>query len=102
MLNDAQNRKLIGKLKRALEVFEPYVFTKIAQLPYTMYETADRLETVPDATLAAVPETRPTGKTWGGEGRYCWFLTSIPHRMSWPGSRFTCTRSLAGTRLCCG
>ena len=35
MLNDAQNRKLIGKLKRALEVFEPYVFTKIAQLPYT-------------------------------------------------------------------
>ena len=75
MLNDAQNRKLIGKLKRALEVFEPYVFTKIAQLPYTMYETADRLETVPDATLAAVPETRPTGKTWGGEGRYCWFLT---------------------------
>ena len=42
MLNDAQNRKLIGKLKRALEVFEPYVFTKIAQLPYTMYETADR------------------------------------------------------------
>ena len=43
MLNDAQNRKLIGKLKRALEVFEPYVFTKIAQLPYTMYETADRL-----------------------------------------------------------
>ena len=68
MLNDAQNRKLIGKLKRALEVFEPYVFTKIAQLPYTMYETADRLETVPDATLAAVPETRPTGKTWGGEG----------------------------------
>ena len=75
MLNDAQNRKLIGKLKRALEVFEPYVFTKIAQLPYTMYETVDRLETVPDATLAAVPETRPTGKTWGGEGRYCWFLT---------------------------
>ena len=82
MLNDAQNRKLIGKLKRALEVFEPYVFTKIAQLPYTMYETADRLETVPDATLAAVP--------------------GIPHRMSWPGSRFTCTRSLAGTRPCCG
>lgn len=75
MLNDAQNRKLIGKLKRALEVFEPYVFTKIAQLPYTMYETADRLETVPDATLAAAPETRPTGKTWGGEGCYCWFLT---------------------------
>lgn len=58
MLNDAQNRKLIGKLKRALEVFEPYVFTKIAQLPYTMYETVDRLETVPDATCARNPPHR--------------------------------------------
>ncbi len=73
MLNDAQNRKLIGKLKRALEVFEPYVFTKIAQLPYTMYETVDRLETVPDATLAAVPETRPPAKPGVVRGRYCWF-----------------------------
>lgn len=101
--NHAQNRKLIGKLKRALGVFEPYVFTKIAQLPYTMYETADRLETVPDATLAAVPETRPTGKTWGGEGRYCWFLTQYtpPNQLAGqPAS--TCTRSLAGTRPCCG
>ena len=111
MLNDAQNRKLIGKLKRALEVFEPYVFTKIAQLPYTMYETADRLETVPDATLAAVPETRPTGKTWGGEGRYCWFLTQYtpPNELAGQplyaptgifGLLLTKSRSAPKTRMC--
>lgn len=102
MLNDAQNRKLIGKLKRALEVFEPYVFTKIAQLPYTMYETVDRLETVPDATLAAVPETRPTGKTWGGEGRYCWFLTQYTPPNELAGQPLYLYPELGGTRPCCG
>lgn len=32
MLNDAQNRKLIGKLKRALEVFEPYDYFLLGTL----------------------------------------------------------------------
>lgn len=44
MLNDAQNAKLLSKLRRAMEVFEPYIFTKVAQLPFAMYETAERLE----------------------------------------------------------
>ena len=43
MLNDAQNAKLLSKLRRAMEVFEPYIFTKVAQLPFAMYETAERL-----------------------------------------------------------
>ena len=75
MLNDAQNNKLLSKLHRALEVFEPYVFTRIARLPFAMYETADRLETIPDEALFQPPEQRPGGAVWGGEGRYCWFLT---------------------------
>lgn len=75
MLNDAQNNKLLSKLRRAMEVFEPYVFTKIAQLPFAMYETAERLEAIPDESLFTAPEQRPGGAQWGGEGRYCWFLT---------------------------
>ena len=75
MLNDAQNNKLLSKLRRALEVFEPYVFTKIARLPFAMYETAERLEVIPDEMLFQPPEQRPAGAVWGGEGRYCWFLT---------------------------
>ena len=62
MLNDAQNRKLIGKLKRALEVFEPMCSPKSPSCPYTMYETADRLETVPDATLPLCPKPAPPAK----------------------------------------
>ena len=61
MLNDAQNRKLIGKLKRALEVFEPYVFTKIAQLPYTILPTGWRLCRMPPWPLCPkpVPPAKP-------------------------------------------
>lgn len=75
MLNDAQNNKLLSKLRRALEVFEPYVFTKIARLPFAMYETAERLEVIPDEMLFQPPEQRPAGAVWGGEEQYCWFLT---------------------------
>ena len=75
MLNDAQNVKLLSKLRRAMEVFEPYIFTKVAPLPFAMYETAERLETIPEQSLFALPEQRPSGLEWGGEGCYCWFLT---------------------------
>lgn len=75
MLNDAQNGKLLSKLRRAMEVFEPYIFTKVAQLPFTMYETAERLEKIPEKSLFAAPNQRPSEFEWGGEGKYCWFLT---------------------------
>ena len=75
MLNDAQNIKLLSKLRRAMEVFEPYIFTKVAQLPFVMYETAERLEKIPETSLFAPPAQRPSGFEWGGEGNYCWFLT---------------------------
>lgn len=75
MLNDAQNAKLLSKLRRAMEVFEPYIFTKVAQLPFAMYETAERLEKIPETSLFAPPAQRPSGFEWGGEGNYCWFLT---------------------------
>ena len=58
MLNDAQNGKLLSKLRRAMEVFEPYIFTKAAQLPFVMYETAERLEEIPDESLFAAPRLR--------------------------------------------
>ena len=44
MLNDAQNKKLLVKLTRALEIYEPYVFAEAAVLPFTMYETDRRLQ----------------------------------------------------------
>ena len=37
MLNTAQNKKLLVKLTRALETYEPYVFTEICTLPFSMY-----------------------------------------------------------------
>ena len=85
MLNDAQNIKLLSKLRRAMEVFEPYIFTKVAQLPFVMYETAERLEKIPETSLFAPPAQRPSGFEWGGEGCYCWFLTqnTPPEELAW-------------------
>ena len=37
MLNTAQNKKLPVKLTRALETYEPYVFTDRSTLPVSMY-----------------------------------------------------------------
>ena len=72
MLNDAQNIKLLSKLRRAMEVFEPYIFTKVAQLPFVMYETAERLEKIPETSLFAPPAQRPSRfdavHTAGGAG----------------------------------
>lgn len=75
MLNDAQNKKLLVKLTRALEIYEPYVFAEAAVLPFTMYETDRRLHAVPDASLFSLPDHRSGKSIWGGPGRYCWFLT---------------------------
>ena len=85
MLNDAQNAKLLSKLRRAMEVFEPYIFTKVAQLPFAMYETAERLEKIPETSLFAPPAQRPSGLEWGGEGCYCWFLAQYtpPEELAW-------------------
>ena len=76
MLNTAQNKKLLVKLTRALETYEPYVFTEICTLPFSMYETSERLTDVPEAALFQDPVQRPQGRIWGGEGRYCWFRAS--------------------------
>lgn len=76
MLNTAQNKKLLVKLTRALETYEPYVFTEICTLPFSMYETSERLTDVPEAALFQDPVRRPQGRIWGGEGRYCWFRAS--------------------------
>lgn len=70
MLNTAQNKKLLVKLTRALETYEPYVFTEICTLPFSMYETSERLTDVPEAALFQDPVQRPQGRIWGGEGRY--------------------------------
>ena len=74
MLNDAQNKKLLSKLARTLEIYEPYVFTEAAVLPFSMYETEERLHAMPDAALFSLPEHREGKSLWGGPGRYCWFL----------------------------
>lgn len=77
MLNDAQNRKLLAKLRRALETYEPYVFVPVVQLPFRMYETSRRLHAIPDESLFEAPEHRARGTQWGGEGMTCWFLADF-------------------------
>ena len=64
MLNTAQNKKLLVKLTRALETYEPYVFTEICTLPFSMYETSERLTDVPEAALFQDPVQRPQGRIW--------------------------------------
>ena len=102
MLNTAQNKKLLVKLTRALETYEPYVFTEICTLPFSMYETSERLTDVPEAALFQDPVQRPQGRIWGGEGRYCWFRASCTVLDRWPGAICFCARSLAVMRPCCG
>ena len=70
MLNTAQNKKLLVKLTRALETYEPYVFTEICTLPFSMYETSERLTDVPEAALFQDPVQRPQGRLRGGGGRH--------------------------------
>lgn len=77
MLNGPQNNKLLAKLSRALDVYEPFVFEHVTHLDYTMYETDQRLESIPDATYFESPYERANGFQWGGEGMYCWFLTQF-------------------------
>ena len=41
MLNTAQNKKLLVKLTRALETYEPYVFTEICTLDVYKRQTVN-------------------------------------------------------------
>lgn len=88
MLNEPQNRKLLLKLRRVLDQYEPYIFTPVASLDFSMYETDCRLNTVPPAEQFVRPAQRAQGAQWGGEGRYCWFL-----------AQYTPTPALAGQAL---
>lgn len=103
MLNTAQNKKLLVKLTRALETYEPYVFTEICTLPFSMYETSERLTDVPEAALFQDPVQRPQGRIWGGEERYCWFRASCTVLDALARARFVfAPASLAVMRPCCG
>ncbi len=68
MLNEQQNKKMLVKLERALEVFEPYIFRPVGQLEYKVFETKEDFRQVPDDELFTEP-----GEMWGGEGVTCWF-----------------------------
>lgn len=69
MLNGKQNQKLLQKLNKCLEVFEPYVFEKQVSLPYRVWQTEEHWYRIPpdDGRFAA------PGADWGGPWTTCWF-----------------------------
>lgn len=71
MLNEKQNVKLIQKLERCLDVFEPYIFKKMESVPYKVYQTKEHLYEIPKDELFTEPD-----ETWGGEWSTCWFKGS--------------------------
>ena len=68
MLNEQQNKKMLAKLGRALEVFEGYIFSPIGQLEYKVFQTKKDFRTVPEDE-----NFTQSGESWGGEGVCCWF-----------------------------
>lgn len=71
MINPHENKKLLEKLERCLTVFEPYLFTVIAQPPFVMFETDAHLRCVPD-----MEKFNPPSEYWGHDGGNAWFRMS--------------------------
>ncbi len=83
ILNRKQNEKMLQKLERCTDVFADYVFTPLAELEYSIYETDETLFTPPDAA-----SFKEKGERWGGEGRSAWFK-----------ARYTVTEETEGQAL---
>lgn len=70
MLTEKQIDRMLAKLKRFEDSLEPMIFKKVAEIGASAYETAERLNKIPDASLFSPVEK---GFVWGGEDSYCWF-----------------------------
>lgn len=78
MLNNAQIKRMLGKLVRLEKTLEPYVFTAIGDIKVKRYQTPQQHHSVPQDESLYIDTSR--GDAWGGEGVYCWFRgkTRIP------------------------
>ncbi len=74
MLTEKQIQRMLGKLKRFEDTLEPMVFSKVAEINASAYETAERLYEIPDASLFKAVEK---GWTWGGPRSFCWFRSEF-------------------------
>ncbi len=74
MLTEKQIQRMLGKLKRFEDTLEPMVFSKVAEIEASAYETAERLYEIPDASLFKAIEK---GETWGGPRSFCWFKSEF-------------------------
>lgn len=74
MLGTVQTKRMLDKLIRLEETYEPYVFTKIGELQTRFFQTDEQLYEIP----ADDGRYRPieVGDTWGAEGVYGWFIGS--------------------------
>ncbi len=68
MLNPAQTKRVMGKLRRMLDTYSPYMFRPLETLDFQIYETQEELFCPPQ-------EGRPIkrGESWGASGSYGWF-----------------------------
>ncbi|MGN0545839.1 MAG: alpha-mannosidase, partial [Acutalibacteraceae bacterium] len=74
MFTEKQIGRMLSKLERFENTLEPMIFTKVAEIGASAYETTERLHDIPDASLFKPVEK---GFNWGGEGAYCWFKTEF-------------------------
>ncbi|MBO5410642.1 MAG: alpha-mannosidase, partial [Clostridia bacterium] len=74
MLTEKQIQRMLGKLKRFESTLDSMVFTKVAEINASAYETAERLYEIPDASLFNPVDK---GWTWGGPRSFCWFRSEF-------------------------
>ncbi len=70
MLNEKQAAQMIFKLQRIQETYDKYLFQKMGELDYKIFETEKQYHTIPEDALF---HKMKRGEKWGGEGKYCWF-----------------------------
>lgn len=73
MLNKPHYERMLSKLRRLEETLNGYLFTPIASLPARAFVADQQYHQIPDASLF---KEISSGWQWGGEGRYCWILSS--------------------------
>ena len=92
MITDRGMEQTLKKLRRLTGTLQERLFTPVAHVDTTLYETTQTLHQIPDDGLFAAP----TKEKWGGEGVYGWFKGSyiVPHALEnkalflWPKMKF--------------
>lgn len=81
MLYTAHYEKMLSKLKRLETTLNPYLFTKIENLPAKAFLSDEQFHCVPKDEFF---DEISSGWKWGADGQYCWIKTeyTVPAALS--------------------